>query len=143
MPRPRRRAGLFTRLGLAGVLSVAVIAAIGYSAAVAQASTQRISDGRNLGGAQISPRGGVADTPRQGATAPGGAYDYLAKGKMIGGFALIAYPAEYGNSGIMTFLVNHDGTVWQKDLGPKTAKLAQKIESFMPDQTWTKADAAP
>jgi hypothetical protein len=69
MPRPRRRAGLFTRLGLAGVLSVAVIAAIGYSAAVAQASTQRISDGRNLGGAQISPRGGVADTPRQGATA--------------------------------------------------------------------------
>jgi Protein of unknown function (DUF2950) len=70
-------------------------------------------------------------------------YDYLAKGKMIGGFALIAYPAEYGNSGIMTFLVNHDGTVWQKDLGPKTAKLAQKIESFMPDQTWTKADAAP
>ena len=62
---------------------------------------------------------------------------------MIGGFALIAYPAEYGNSGIMTFLVNHDGTVWQKDLGPKTAKLAQKIELFMPDQTWTKADAAP
>lgn len=80
---------------------------------------------------------------RQGAGAPGGAYDYVAKGKMIGGFALIAYPAEYGNSGIMTFMVNHDGTVWQKDLGLKTAKLAQKIESFTPDQTWTKVEVAP
>ena len=80
---------------------------------------------------------------RQGAGAPGGAYDYVAKGKMIGGFALIAYPAEYGNSGIITFMVNHDGTVWEKDLGLKTAKLARKIESFTPDQTWTKVEVAP
>ena len=80
---------------------------------------------------------------RQGAGAPGGAYDYVAKGKMIGGFALIAYPAEYGNSGIITFMVNHDGTVWEKDLGLKTAKLAQKIESFTPDKTWTKGEVAP
>lgn len=80
---------------------------------------------------------------RQGAGAPGGAYDYVAKGKMIGGFALIAYPAEYGNSGIMTFMVNHDGTVWEKDLGLKTARLAQKIQSFTPDQTWTKVEVAP
>jgi hypothetical protein len=77
---------------------------------------------------------------RQGADAPGGAYDYLVKGKMRGGFALLAFPAEYGNSGIMTFMVNHDGTVFQKDLGPKTAKLARKIESFAPDQTWTVVD---
>ena len=69
---------------------------------------------------------------RQGAAAPGGAYDYLVKGKMIGGFALIAYPAEYGNSGIMTFMVNQDGTVFQKDLGPKTtAKLVREINCFL------------
>ncbi len=79
---------------------------------------------------------------RQGANAPGGAYDYLAQGKMIGGFALVAYPAQYGNSGIMTFIVNQDGTVFQKDLGPQTDKLARKIESFDPDQTWTKVDAS-
>jgi hypothetical protein len=79
---------------------------------------------------------------RQGAGAPGGAYDYLVKGKMRGGFALLAFPAEYGNSGIMTFMVNHDGTVFEKDLGPKTAKLARKIESFAPDQTWSKVDSS-
>ena len=53
----------------------------------------------------------------QGSDAPGGALNYVVKGKMIGGFALIAYPAEYGNSGVMTFMVNHAGTVYQKDLG--------------------------
>jgi DUF2950 family protein len=79
---------------------------------------------------------------RQGASAVGGAYDYLVKGKMIGGFALVAYPAEYGNSGIMTFMVNHDGTVFQKDLGPDTVRNARKIDSFAPDQTWTKVDAS-
>jgi hypothetical protein len=78
---------------------------------------------------------------RQGATAPGGAYDYLVRGKMLGGFALIAYPAEYGNSGIMTFMVNQDGTVFQKDLGPK-ARPVRNINSFSPDDTWTKVDAA-
>jgi hypothetical protein len=77
---------------------------------------------------------------RQGPGAPGGAYDYLVNGKMIGGFALLAFPAEYGNSGIMSFMVNQDGTVYQKDLGPRTAELAHKIDSFAPDQTWTKAE---
>ena len=75
---------------------------------------------------------------RQGAGASGGAYDYLVKGKMLGGFALLAYPAEYGNSGIMTFMVSHDGTVFEKDL--EGTKPAQKIDSFSPDQTWTKVD---
>jgi hypothetical protein len=79
---------------------------------------------------------------RQGAGAPGGAYDYLVNGKMRGGFALVAFPAEYGNSGIMTFMVNHDGSVFEKDLGPKTAKLAHRIDSFSPDQTWTKVDSS-
>jgi hypothetical protein len=74
---------------------------------------------------------------RQGA--PGGAYDYVVNGKLRGGFALLAYPAEYGNSGIMTFMVNHDGTVFERDLGPDTARLAPKIEAFLPDQTWSKA----
>jgi hypothetical protein len=79
---------------------------------------------------------------RQGASASGGAYDYVVNGKMIGGFALLAYPAEYGNSGIMTFMVNHDGTVFQKDLGPHTERIARKINSFSPDGTWTKVDTA-
>ncbi len=78
----------------------------------------------------------------QGPAAPGGEYDYIVKGKMIGGFALVAYPATYRNSGVMTFMVSHDGTVFQKDLGPSTAKLAGKITSFNPDKTWTKADTA-
>ncbi|MGA9198246.1 MAG: DUF2950 domain-containing protein, partial [Pseudolabrys sp.] len=77
---------------------------------------------------------------RQGPTAPGGAVDYVVRGKMIGGFALVAYPAEYGNSGVMTFLVNHTGTIFQKDLGPSTAKLAERMTSFNLDQTWKKVD---
>jgi hypothetical protein len=78
---------------------------------------------------------------RQSGNAPGGAFDYVVKGKMIGGFALVAYPAQYGNSGIMTFMVNYDGVVLQKDLGADTAEVARKVEAFAPDQTWTKVDA--
>ena len=77
---------------------------------------------------------------RQGADAPGGAYDYLANGKMIGGFALLAFPAEYGNSGIMTFIVNQDGVVYQKDLGRNTASIAVAMKAFDPDPTWHKAE---
>jgi Protein of unknown function (DUF2950) len=73
---------------------------------------------------------------RQGPHASDGAYEYIAGGWMIGGFALVAYPATYDNSGVMTFLVNQSGVVFQKDLGPDTAKLAPKIESFDPDPTW-------
>jgi hypothetical protein len=75
---------------------------------------------------------------RQGPTAPGGAVNYVVGGSMIGGFALVAYPAQYGNSGIMTFLVNNDGDVFQKDLGPQTAQLAARMSSFDPDHTWKK-----
>jgi Protein of unknown function (DUF2950) len=75
---------------------------------------------------------------RQGPDAKGGALDYVVRGKMIGGFALVAYPAEYGNSGVMTFLVNHAGVVFQKDLGKRTAKIAERMTSFNPDQTWKK-----
>jgi hypothetical protein len=78
----------------------------------------------------------------QGSDAPGGALNYVVKGKMIGGFGLIAYPAEYGNSGVMTFMVNHDGTVYQKDLGRRTESLAKRLDLFDPDQTWKKVDVA-
>jgi hypothetical protein len=78
----------------------------------------------------------------QGPDAPGGAMNYVVKGKMIGGFALIAWPAEYGNSGVMTFLVNHAGVVYQKDLGERTDVVAKRLTLFDPDQTWKKVDAA-
>jgi len=74
----------------------------------------------------------------QGKHAPGGAYSYLVGDKMIGGFAMVAYPAKYGVSGVMTFLVNHDGIVHQKDLGKSTGADAQGLRSFSPDPSWTK-----
>jgi len=74
----------------------------------------------------------------QGPDARGGAYDYVVRGKMIGGFALVAYPATYRNSGIMTFIVNQDGVVYQKDLGPATASVAKKMTKFNPDATWNR-----
>ncbi len=81
---------------------------------------------------------------KQGPAATGGELDYIVRGKMIGGFALVAYPAEYRNSGVMTFIVNHDGKVFQKDLGPDTAKLAGRITSYNPDGTWKKvSDTEP
>jgi Protein of unknown function (DUF2950) len=75
---------------------------------------------------------------RQGPTAPGGAVDYIVKGDMIGGFAAVAYPAEYGNSGIMTFIINHEGDIYEKDLGDGTARIASQMTSFNPDHTWRK-----
>ncbi len=74
----------------------------------------------------------------QGSSAPGGAYSYMAGKKMIGGFALVAYPVKYGVSGVMTFLVNHDGVVYQKDLGPDTASTAEGMTLFDPGKGWTK-----
>jgi Protein of unknown function (DUF2950) len=76
----------------------------------------------------------------QGKNAPGGAYDYVVNGKMIGGFGLVAYPAEYGASGIMTFIVNHDGVVYEKDLGKETGKIASAMTKYDPDKTWKKAE---
>jgi len=74
---------------------------------------------------------------RQGKSAPGGKYDYLINGNMIGGFALVAWPAKYGESGIMTFIVNQQGQVYQKDLGARTAKSAAAMKEYNPDKTWT------
>ena len=77
---------------------------------------------------------------RQGSHAPGGAYDYVVEGRMIGGFALVAYPARWGASGVMTFLVNHDGIVYQKNLGKGTTALALGMTSFDPDSTWSRVE---
>lgn len=74
---------------------------------------------------------------KQGPAAPGGKYDYVINGNMIAGFALIAWPVEYGNSGVMTLIVSHQGKVYQKDLGPKTAELAAKMTEYNPDSTWS------
>jgi Protein of unknown function (DUF2950) len=74
----------------------------------------------------------------QGPDASGGAYDFVVKGHMIGGFALVAFPARYAVSGIMTFIVSHDGVVYQKDLGPKTTQIAEAMKSYNPDSTWRK-----
>lgn len=79
---------------------------------------------------------------QQGSSASGGALNYIVKGKMIGGFALVAYPADYGNSGIMTFIVNHAGTVYQKDLGEHTETIVKTMTSFDPDKLWKKVDTA-
>ena len=76
----------------------------------------------------------------QGPHATGGAYDYVAKGKMILGFAFLAYPANYGSSGIMTFIVNQEGVVYQKDLGKNTANVAKALKRYDPDKTWKKAE---
>ena len=73
---------------------------------------------------------------KQGPAASGGELDYVVRGKMIGGFALVAYPAQYRNSGVMTFIVSHNGKVYQKDLGPNTTSIAENMSSFNPDKTW-------
>jgi hypothetical protein len=75
---------------------------------------------------------------KQGPKASGGEHDYIVNGKMIGGFALVAWPAEYGNSGIATFVVNHDGEVFEKDIGDATSKIASQITAFNPDDSWKK-----
>lgn len=76
----------------------------------------------------------------QGKNAPRGAYDYVANGRMVGGFAMVAFPAQFGVSGIMTFIVSHDGVVYEKNLGKGTASAAQAMKSFNPDKSWRKLE---
>ena len=77
---------------------------------------------------------------KQGSAASGGAKNYIVNGKLSGGFAFVAYPAEYRNSGVMTFIVNKNGIVYEKDLGEKTQELASAMDTYNPDKTWDKAD---
>jgi hypothetical protein len=76
----------------------------------------------------------------QGAHAPGGAYPYMVNGKMIGGFAVIAWPAKYGASGYKTFMINQDQVIYETDLGPNTAAEVREIHTFDPDDDWKKVD---
>src|SRR5262249_5253479 len=76
---------------------------------------------------------------RQGKSAPGGAYDYIINGNMIGGFALVAWPVDYDDSGIMTFIINQQGKVYQKDLGPKTEAIVKDMKVYDPDPSWTRS----
>jgi len=75
---------------------------------------------------------------RQGSSAPGGAFDYMTRSRLIGGFALIAYPEQYAVTGIKSFIINHQGIVYSKDLGVRTSQLVRKIEAYNPDTSWSK-----
>jgi len=77
---------------------------------------------------------------RQGPSAPGGEHNYVARGNMIGGFAMVAYPAEYGKTGVVTFVVNKDGDLFEKDLGGATGRVASNMGAFNPDHTWRKVE---
>jgi hypothetical protein len=80
---------------------------------------------------------------RQGGHAPGGKYDYIINGNMMAGFALVAFPAVYGSSGIMTFVVNHRGKIYEKNLGPKTTELASAMKVYDPDASWEAVEETP
>jgi hypothetical protein len=77
----------------------------------------------------------------QGQNAPRGAYNYVVNGRMVGGFAMVAYPAEYGTSGIKTFIVSQDGVVYEKDLGKNTESVAQRMTMFDPDRSWRRVES--
>lgn len=74
----------------------------------------------------------------QGKAASGGAYGYLIKGRMVSGFAAVAWPLRYGDTGVMSFIISHDGQLYEKDLGPKSADIAAGMKSFNPDEGWSK-----
>lgn len=106
---------------------------------VAQASGQGLAQGQNR--EHLPFHGyyfGILMSQAKGA--PGGAKNYVADGKMTGGFAFVAYPADYRSSGVMTFIVNRDGIVYQKDLGPQTASVASGMSKYDPDSTWQKTE---
>ena len=108
--------------------------------AVAEARSQGYARGSGVAGAAPFHGYYFRALLRQGPKAEGGAYEYVVGKHMIGGFALVAYPAVYGSTGVMTFIVNHDGVVYQKDLGRDTARAQAKIQAFDPDSTWQKVD---
>jgi hypothetical protein len=105
---------------------------------VAEAQQQGYFRNKSAQNAQLAPFHGYyfRILTRQGKNAPGGKYDYIINGNMIGGFALVAWPAQYGDTGIMTFIVNQQGRVYQKDLGPQTATIAAKMTEYDPDPSW-------
>jgi hypothetical protein len=105
---------------------------------VAQAAAEGYTDQKKAKGEASAPFHGYLFKIlfQQGKAAPGGKHDYVINDNMIAGFALVAWPASYGDSGIMTFIVNQQGRVYQKDLGPDTAKAVSKMKAYDPDKTW-------
>ena len=105
---------------------------------VGEATLKGYGKEKKAGAGQPSPYNGYyyRILTKQGKNAAGGGFDYRVGDKMIGGFAIVAYPAKFGTSGIMTFMVNHDGVVFEKDLGETTADEASKMKSYNPDAGW-------
>jgi hypothetical protein len=114
----------------------------GDQSPLGELAAQASAEGYKVGDGEPQPYHGYyfRVLTRQGPNVPGGELNYVVNGKMIGGFALVAYPAEYGNSGVMTFVVNHQGRVYQKDLGELTEIIAKRMKLFDPDQTWKKVE---
>jgi hypothetical protein len=106
---------------------------------VAQARMEGYKRGKSLFKEQPTPFHGYyfKILTRQGRNTPGGKYNYVINGNMVAGFALVAFPSNWGKSGVMTFIVNQQGKVYQKNLGPNTVKIAQQMKEFDPDKTWT------
>ena len=106
---------------------------------VAQARMEGYKKGKSLFKEKPTPFHGYyfKILTRQGRNTPGGKYNYVINGNMVGGFALVAFPSNWGKSGVMTFIVNQQGRVYQKNLGPDTVKTAQQMKEFNPDKTWT------
>lgn len=109
---------------------------------IADATTQGYKVQKRAVGATVAPFHGyfykILDS--QGKDAPGGAKNYMVDGKMAGGFAFVAWPAEYRSSGVMTFMINQDSVIVQKDLGPDTASIAKNMSVFNPDSTWEQVE---
>ncbi len=106
---------------------------------VAQARMEGYKKGKSLFKEQPVPFHGYyfRILTRQGKYAPGGKYNYVINGNMVAGFGLVAFPSNWGKSGVMTFIVNQQGKVYQKNLGPNTTKIARDMKSYDPDKTWT------
>ncbi|MBP1599639.1 MAG: hypothetical protein H6Q05_5016, partial [Acidobacteria bacterium] len=98
-----------------------------------------VAEGYDLNKSESAPFYGyyIRMLTAQGPTAPGGKKSYVINGDMSGGFALLAYPAKYASSGVMTFVVGQDGVVYQKDLGKETATQAPRLADYNPDESWT------
>jgi hypothetical protein len=107
-------------------------------------ATSAVAQGYSVEGKRYAPYQGYyyRILTRQGPNAPGGEVDYMSSGNMVGGFALVAYPAQYRSSGLMTFLVNHQGIIYEKDLGYRTTDNALGMMSFDPDPTWRQVKRA-
>lgn len=128
---PGQRDGLYWPTDLDGALSP-----LGPMVAHAQGEGYYSSTARDAAGPQPFHGYLFKILKSQGKHAPGGKYDYVINGNMIGGFAMVAWPAEYGESGIMTFLVNQQGRVYQRDLGPGTSRAVRRMTRYDPDPAW-------